>query len=171
MAIGSLAAALRTAGRKEPRLWIMLVALGGFVGASAAAALAPTYLTFAVLLVPVGFTALTAMTVANTLVQTRVDPIMRGRVMALYMAIFMGGTPIGAPIIGWIGEHAGPRWTILVGSIGVGLVLAVVSRLLLKEENVRVSWDTERRPHFDVHSSPRHRRGPQVEEPTPEPAR
>ena len=58
-----------------------------------------------------------------------------------------GGTPIGAPIIGWIGEHAGPRWTILVGSIGVGLVLAVVSRLLLKEENVRVSWDTERRPH------------------------
>ncbi|HPK12875.1 MAG TPA: MFS transporter [Phycicoccus elongatus] len=171
MAIGSLAAALRTAGRKEPRLWIMLVALGGFVGASAAAALAPTYLTFAVLLVPVGFTALTAMTVANTLVQTRVDPIMRGRVMALYMAIFMGGTPIGAPIIGWIGEHAGPRWTILVGSIGVGLVLAVVSRLLLKEENVRVSWDTERRPHFDVHTSPRHRRGPQVEEPTPEPAR
>ena len=117
------------------------------------------------------FTALTAMTVANTLVQTRVDPIMRGRVMALYMAIFMGGTPIGAPIIGWIGEHAGPRWTILVGSIGVGLVLAVVSRLLLKEENVRVSWDTERRPHFDVHTSPRHRRGPQVEEPTPEPAR
>ena len=54
----------------------------GFVG-PALLAPAPTYLTFAVLLVPVGFTALTAMTVANTLVQTRVDPIMRGRVMAL----------------------------------------------------------------------------------------
>ena len=168
MAIGSLTAALRTAGRKEPRLWIMLAALGGFVVASAAAALAPTYVAFAVLLVPVGFTALTAMTVANTLVQTRVDPVMRGRVMALYMAIFMGGTPVGAPLIGWIGEVAGPRWTILVGSLAVLLTLAVVSQRLLREENVQVTWDAANRPHFNVHTTPR---VAPVEESMPESAR
>lgn len=155
MAIGSLTAALRTAGRKEPRLWIMLAALGGFSVTSAAAALAPTYLSFALLLVPVGFTALTAMTVANTLVQTRVDPVMRGRVMALYMAIFMGGTPVGAPLIGWVGQVAGPRWTILVGSVAVAVSLAVVSRLLLREDNVHVTWDADSRPHLSVHTTPR----------------
>jgi len=168
MAVGSLTAALRTAGRKEPRLWIMLAALGGFAVSSTAAALAPNYVAFAVLLVPVGFTALTAMTVANTLVQTRVDPVMRGRVMALYMAIFVGGTPIGAPVIGWIGEVAGPRWTILVGSIAVLLTLAVVSHHLLREENVHVTWDAANRPHFNVHTTPR---VTPLEEPMPESAR
>jgi MFS family permease len=168
MAIGSLTAALRTAGRKEPRLWIMLAALGGFVLASGAAALASTYAAFAVLLVPVGFTALTAMTVANTLVQTRVDPVMRGRVMALYMAIFMGGTPIGAPLIGWIGEVAGPRWTILVGTFAMAMTLVVVARRLLSEENVRVTWATDARPHLIIRTSPRE---PQLEESMPEVAR
>ena len=168
MAIGSLTAALRTAGRKEPRLWIMLAALGGFVLASGAAALAPSYAAFAVLLVPVGFTALTAMTVANTLVQTRVDPVMRGRVMALYMAIFMGGTPIGAPLIGWIGEIAGPRWTILVGTFAMAMTLVVVARRLLSEENVRVTWATDARPHLIIRTSPRE---PQLEESMPEVAR
>ena len=168
MAIGSLTAALRTAGRKEPRLWIMLAALGGFVLASGAAALASTYAAFAVLLVPVGFTALTAMTVANTLVQTRVDPVMRGRVMALYMAIFMGGTPIGAPLIGWIGEIAGPRWTILVGTFAMAVTLVVVARRLLSEENVRVTWATDARPHLIIRTSPRE---PQLEESMPEVAR
>lgn len=170
MAIGSLTAALRTAGRKEPRLWIMLAALGGFVIASAAAALAPTYAVFGLLLVPVGFAALTAMTVANTLVQTRVDPVMRGRVMALYMAIFMGGTPLGAPLVGWIGEVLGARWTILIGSIAVGLSLLVIARLLLREENVSVTWNADSRPHLDVHATPRVPR-PRVEQPTPEASR
>jgi MFS family permease len=55
------------------------------------------------------------------------DPEMRGRVMALYMAVFMGGTPIGAPIIGWVGQTFGARWTILVG----GLVSAVCALVAL----------------------------------------
>ena len=63
------------------------------------------------------------------MVQLRVDPTMRGRVMALYMAIFMGGTPLGAPIIGWIGDVWGPRWTIGIGTIAVGLALVGVSHL------------------------------------------
>ena len=71
----------------------------GFVVATGAAAAAPTYTLFALSLVPVGLSALTALTTANAMVGLRVEPYMRGRVMALYMAIFMGGTPVGAPII------------------------------------------------------------------------
>ena len=52
---------------------------------------------------------------ANATVQLSVAPAMRGRVMALYMMIFMGGTPIGAPIVGWVGETFGARWTLIGG--------------------------------------------------------
>ena len=120
MAIGSLTAALLSARRSQPRLRHLLTALVGFVLATGAAALAPTYLLFALSLVPVGLAALTALTTANAMVQLRVEPYMRGRVMALYMAIFMGGTPVGAPIIGWIGDVWGPRWTIAIGTVAVG---------------------------------------------------
>jgi MFS family permease len=172
MAIGSLTAALMTARRKTPRLRIFLVALVGFTLASAAAALAPTYVTFAILLVPVGLTALTAMTTANTLVQTRVDPVMRGRVMALYMAIFMGGTPVGAPVIGWIGATWGPRWTILIGSIAVGLAVVAILWRLMALENVKVSYEYQRRPRWKVTTAAERSAGrPAVTETMPEAAR
>jgi len=129
MAIGSLAAALLSARRREPRLAVVLLALAGFTVASLLAALAPTYDLFALALVPVGLASLTALTTANSTVQLSVEPHMRGRVMSLYMAILMGGTPIGSPLIGWLGDHAGPRWTIGIGTVMVGLSLLVVVAL------------------------------------------
>ena len=104
MAIGSLSAALLSARRERPRMRVLLLSLAAFVGASGLAALAPTYPLFALSLVPVGLSALTAMTTANAMVQLRSDAAVRGRVMALYTAVFFGGTPIGAPVVGWIGE-------------------------------------------------------------------
>ena len=154
MAIGSLAAALISARRSEPRLRLLLIALVGFVLATAAASLAPSYPLFALALVPVGLSALTALTTANAMVQLRVEPAMRGRVMALYMAIFMGGTPVGAPIIGWIGEVWGPRWTIAIGTVAVALALVGVSIWLGRHENVRVSYESQRRPRFRVTTAP-----------------
>ncbi len=145
MAIGSLSAALLSARRARPRLRVLLVALAGFTVASGLAALAPTYEWFAVALVPCGLAALTAMTTANALVQLSVDPSVRGRVMALYMAIFMGGTPIGAPLIGRLGDWAGPRWTIGVGTIAVGLSVLVVGGWLVRRENGKVGTSTQ--PH------------------------
>ncbi|HOA02203.1 MAG TPA: MFS transporter [Dermatophilaceae bacterium] len=136
MAIGSLSAALLSARRARPRLRVLLVALAGFTVATGLAAVAPTYELFALALIPCGLTALTALTTANTLVQLSVDPAMRGRVMALYMAIFLGGTPIGAPLIGRLGDWAGPRWTIGVGSVAVGLSVVIVGGWLVKRENV-----------------------------------
>lgn len=123
MAIGSLAAALLAARRPQPRLAVVLGGVGTFAVANTVAALAPTYWTFAILLVLVGLTAMTILPTANSLVQLAVEPQMRGRVMALYMAIFMGGTPLGAPVVGWIGAMWGARWTMLVGSIADVLVL------------------------------------------------
>ena len=125
MAIGSVAGALIAARRERPNPRLVIRATLAFGVAASVAALMPGYGWFAVALIPVGLSSLTLMTAANTTVQLSTDPVMRGRVMALYMAIFMGGTPIGAPILGWVGQTFGARWTILVGglvSIVVGLV-------------------------------------------------
>jgi len=94
--------------------------------AYASAGLAPSYLTFALWTPVLGLTALTMITAGNATVQLGTTPMMRGRVMALYMMIFMGGTPVGAPIVGWIGETFGARWTLIGGGLGtiVGVLLA-----------------------------------------------
>jgi MFS family permease len=117
MAIGTLGGALFAVRRKHPRLELVVGAAMAFGVFSVAAALMPTYWTFAASLVLVGVSSLTLMTAANASVQLRTAPEFRGRVMALYLTVFMGGTPVGAPIIGWLGELFGPRWTILVGGL------------------------------------------------------
>jgi MFS family permease len=166
MAIGSLTAALLSARRSRPRLRVLLLALVGFTVATGLAGLAPTYPLFALALVPVGLTALTALTTANAMVQLSVDPAMRGRVMALYMAIFMGGTPLGAPVIGWIGDVWGARWTIGIGTVAVGLTLVVVSVWLARHENVQVSFESRRRPRLRIRTVPE-----RVSQPVPEAVR
>jgi MFS family permease len=150
MAVGSLSAALLSARRPNPRLRILLVAFAAFAVASAAAALAPSYIWFAVLLIPVGLSALTVLTTANSMVQLSVAPAMRGRVMALYMAVFMGGTPLGSPLIGWIGSAWGPRWTILVGSVATGLAVLGAMLYLMRTEEMHVSYHHRDRPRLIV---------------------
>jgi len=150
MAVGSLTAALLSARRARPRLRVLLVALVGFTISTALLATAPTYVLFAVFLVPTGLAALTALTTANAMVQISVDPVMRGRVMALYMAIFMGGTPVGAPVIGWIGDAWGPRWTIGIGTIAVGLSLVAVAVWVARRQNVAVTFQTHDTPRLRI---------------------
>jgi MFS family permease len=162
MAVGSLGGALLAARRSSPRLRVLLLALAGFTVSTLLGALAPTYPLFALALVPMGLSALTALTTANAMVQLAVDAQMRGRVMALYMAVFMGGTPLGAPIIGWIGEAFGARWTIGIGTIAVGLSLVAVAVLLARRENVQVSFASHRRPRFRVTVEPVDRPAPQA---------
>lgn len=150
MALGSLAAALLAARRSRPRLGVLAVALFGFTVSTGLLATAPTFWLFALFLVPTGLSALTALTTANAMVQISVDPMMRGRVMALYMAIFMGGTPLGSPILGWVGDAWGPRWTIAIGTIAVGLSLIAVAVWYLRMDNVSVTVQTHRRPRLRV---------------------
>jgi MFS family permease len=164
MAIGSLAGALLAARRKTPRLRVLLVALAGFTVATAVGSLAPTYEVFALSLVPIGLASLTALTTANAMVQLAVEPQMRGRVMALYMAVFMGGTPLGAPVIGWIGDAFGARWTIGIGALAVGLSLVAVAAYLLRRQNVQVRYQSRRRPRLRITVEP-------AEQPQPEAVR
>ena len=149
MAVGSLSAALMSA-RRHPRMRVLVVALAGFTVSTLLLATAPTFELFAIYLVPTGLAALTALTTANALVQMSVSPIMRGRVMALYMAIFLGGTPIGAPMIGWIGDVWGARWTIAIGTITVGLSVAAVALWFARRHNMAVTFQMQRRPRLRV---------------------
>jgi MFS family permease len=121
LAVGSLIGALLAARRDRARLRVIVLATLGFALASATSVLMPNYWAYAATQVLVGLSIVTMLTTANGYVQTTTEPGLRGRVMALYLAIIMGGTPIGAPIIGWFAAEFGPRAAILVGS-AAGLV-------------------------------------------------
>jgi len=153
MAIGSVLGALLSARRDKPRMRTLVVAAGAFGLACTAAAFAPTYWSFAVVLVFVGLASLTFMTTANALVQTTTSPAMRGRVMALYMAIFAGGTPIGAPIVGGIADAWGPRWAIGVGALSGFVALAIALVWLTRFQHLRLRYDADTRLHLAVTAS------------------
>jgi MFS family permease len=128
MAVGSLTGALMAARRTRIRLRLVAGAALVFGAVEIVAGLVPTYATYVAVVPFLGFTALTMITAANTTMQLATAPGLRGRVMALYLMVFMGGTPLGAPFIGWIGEQFGPRWT-LIGGGGLtilGVLLSVV---------------------------------------------
>ncbi len=132
MAVGSLTGALLAARRGQPRHRLVILAAVGFGLAEIVAGLMPSYIAFLVWLPVLGLGALTMITAANATIQLTVAPALRGRVMALYLMIFMGGTPLGSPIVGWVGETFGARWTLIGGGgmtiVGTLLAVAVFSR-------------------------------------------
>ncbi|SDR85305.1 Predicted arabinose efflux permease, MFS family [Friedmanniella luteola] len=133
MAVGSLAGALLAARRRStPRGRFVVGMALAFGVIEIAAGLMPSYLTYAAILPLLGLAALLTLTAANASVQMTVDSRLRGRVMALYMMVLMGGAPIGAPILGWVGEVFGARWTLIGGgalsTLGVLLCVALLAR-------------------------------------------
>lgn len=129
MAVGSLSGALLAARRVRPRLRLVVGAGVCFAIIQIISGLMPTYLTFAAILPLLGLSALTMVTSANAMIQMTSSPNMRGRVSSLYLMVFLGGTPLGAPFIGWIGETFGARWTLIGGGslslLGIGVVTAL----------------------------------------------
>jgi MFS family permease len=130
MAVGTLSGALFAAGRGKPSLASLLVGAGVFGLGCTLAALAPGYWWFAASLMIVGAAALTFTNGTNSIMQLSTAPAMRGRVMALRVAIALGGTPIGAPIVGWVANHFGPRWALGMGA-AAGLTAALVAVYVL----------------------------------------
>jgi MFS family permease len=126
LAVGSVAGALVAGASGRGRLRLIVLSAAAFGLAQAAAALAPDLLTFVALLAVMGFTNLTFQAIANSSTQLWIDPALRGRVMGLYMLVFVGGTPIGAPIIGAITSAWGPRVGMLICGL-VPLVAAVAA--------------------------------------------
>ena len=115
--------------------------MAGFSVISLASAWSPNFVVFALLMVPIGFCTVTTMVTANTLVQTSLAPGIRGRVMALWMLVVMGGTPVIGPVIGWIGDAWGARWTLLIGAIATGIAFVIGLLYALRNNGWRFpSW-------------------------------
>lgn len=135
LAVGSLGGAVLAARRTRPRARLLVGAALAFGIFEVLAGSMPSYTALALMLVPTGVASLTFTATANSTVQLASDPAMRGRVMGLYMLVFLGGTPIGAPLVGWLAQSIGPRWSLWIGgaasalaALGVATVLAVQAR-------------------------------------------
>jgi MFS family permease len=126
MAVGTIGGAILAAGRDEPRFEALLIGAAIFGVGCALAAIAPNYWLFAGALVVIGVAALTFTNATNSLMQLSTEPAMRGRVMAIRLGVALGGTPIGAPIVGWIADNFGPRWALGVGATS-GFAAAIVA--------------------------------------------
>ncbi|MGA4508789.1 MFS transporter [Propionibacteriaceae bacterium G1746] len=144
MGVGALVAALVSARRDRPRMRYVLLALGGFGVLMLVSGLTPTYALFAASMVPIGFFAVTVLISANALVQTSVSPEMRGRVMSVWGAVILGGTPLVSPVVGWLGDAIDPRWTVIGPAIPVIITFVVVSLWIMRHDHMRLRFDPSR---------------------------
>jgi MFS family permease len=126
MAVGSIGGALYTGARRSPTMRFMILTAFGFGVATLAAASAPTIALAALLLIPVGVMSMAYIATANSTLQLNSPPILRGRVMAVYSLLFLGGTAIGGPIAGWVTQAFGAR-----AGLGFGAVLSVLAAAAL----------------------------------------
>src|SRR5690606_21490634 len=124
------AGSLFAASQRRARLGTIIVCVLGFSVMSAFLALSPDLVTFGIALVLVGAASLAMTTLANAYVQVTAAPDMRGRVLGIYLGVFMGATPVGAPVIGMISNSVGPRWSIAIAVLA-GLVAATIALVWL----------------------------------------
>ncbi|WP_112465501.1 MFS transporter [Streptomyces triticisoli] len=157
MAVGSLGGALLAARRGTARLRLLIAAAAAFGALEIVAAMAPSYWLFALLMAPIGIFGLTVNVTANTAVQMATDPAMRGRVMALFMMVFMGGTPLGAPLVGWITDVYGARAGFAFGGVVSLAAAATIGLVLARVGGLRLSFGWNR-GHPRVGLVPRGRR-------------
>jgi MFS family permease len=143
-AVGSVAGALMAAGRDKPRI-VLLVAGAAMLGVGfILAAVMPNYWLFGGVLVLIGVATQTFTTTSVGAMQMSTDPEMRGRVMAILMAIALGGMPIGSPIVGWVADTYGPRWAMGVGGAAAVIATLIGLRFLIKHHGLRLHTDDGR---------------------------
>ncbi|WP_213454158.1 MFS transporter [Rhizomonospora bruguierae] len=141
LAGGALAGALAGSGRRgRPSAYVVLAAAVAFGALETVAGFAPTFWLVAALLVPTGFFMVYFAQAANQRVQLGTDAAYRGRVMSLYVLVFLGTTPIGAPFIGWWAEHFGAPSSVWLGGVLSLLagVVALVWQLRRRRERLRL---------------------------------
>ncbi len=145
VAIGSLTGSLLAARRPRPRLRFVVGAGLAFCVVQVVSGLVPTYLTYAIVMPFIGLTVLTTVTTANALIQLTSAPVMRGRVAALYLMVFLGSTPAGAPFIGWVAEIYGPRVALVVSGVLAGTGIAACAAWFLRHDSRPLARLRERR--------------------------
>jgi MFS family permease len=138
-AVGALGGALLAARRARPGMRLLLTTAVSFGVLEAAAGLMPTFGSFLTLLVPTGAVLLMFTTTANSSTQLGTDPAVRGRVMGLYMLVFLGGAPLGSPLVGWAAQQFGPRMSLITGglisaaaAVGIAFALARADGVTLR---------------------------------------
>jgi MFS family permease len=132
MAIGTISGALAAAGRDKPKFGTLLLGTGVFGIGCTLAALSSGYWWFAAALAVIGVAALTFTNATNSIMQLSTRPSMRGRVMAIRVGVALGGTSIGAPIVGWVTNHFGPRWSLGIGAVSAFLAALVATSMMAK---------------------------------------
>ncbi|MGI9093858.1 MAG: MFS transporter [Mycobacteriales bacterium] len=151
IAVGSLGGALVSSRRSvRPRLRLLLGAAFAFGLLETTSALMPTYLLFAIVLMPTGLAALLFTTAANSSMQIGAGPRMRGRVMALYLLAFMGGAPFGSFFIGWLAQATSPRASIALGGLASMGAAVVLGLALARREGITVEPRPSPLPHLHL---------------------
>lgn len=125
LAVGSMTGALIVARSTRPRLSVIIVAAATIAVGATLAALAPTVTIFVVLYPILGLGAILMIATTNSYLQVSTEDAFRGRVMAIYSTVVIGGTPFGSPLVGFVANALGPRWAIGVAAIG-GLTAALI---------------------------------------------
>jgi MFS family permease len=138
LAVGALVGALLAARRQHPGITLLLVTSFAFGVLEVLNGLMPTFWTFLIVLFPVGVAMLTFTTAANTATQLSTTADMRGRVMGLYLLVFLGGAPFGSPLAGWVGQAFGPRISLIAGGLISAGAAAAVALLLARSRQVRM---------------------------------
>jgi MFS family permease len=136
MAVGSVIGALASGARGRVSAPILVVAATGFGVLELLAAIAPTLPLQVLALIPLGAVSVTFSAGVNSTMQLAVTPAMRGRVMALYSVVFLGSTPIGAPLVGWLAQIAGPRAGMALGA-AAALAAAALAAIAYGRTNDR----------------------------------
>ena len=142
LAVGTLSGALVAARRTKPaRLRHFLAGALAFGVFEVVVGVMPTFWLVAVVLIPVGVANIMFTTSAMNIMQLSVDSQMRGRVMGIYMLCFLGGTPIGSPLLGWLAQVTDPRAPLIVGGAISAIAVAVCGLLLMRAGHMRPSLD------------------------------
>lgn len=148
LASGALIGALISAARRKPTKMLLIGSAGSFGALALTASLVPSYPVFAALLVPIGASSITFISTANAILQLRSDPAMRGRVMALHGLVFLGSTPFGGPLVGWISQVWGPRVGLALGGAAAAAIASAAFFVLKRpsiEDRLRVIVPLRRR--------------------------
>jgi MFS family permease len=138
MGLGSVSGALASSARNRVTPRLLVIAAMGFGVAELAVAAAPVLWLQLMALALLGAVSVTFAATTNSLLQLSVEPALRGRVMSLYTVVFLGSTPIGAPLVGWMAQAAGPRSGLLLGAVAA-LVTGLVARIAFARAEVSLA--------------------------------
>jgi MFS family permease len=138
MGVGAVAGGLYSASRRKTSMKSLIVIAFLFGCIMLLASVTPNLLVASIVMIPLGFFSINFNTLSNSMLQIHSKAEMRGRILSLWSIAFLGTTPIGGPIIGYIGEHFGARWGLTVGGIAAIMAGVVVYFLRKKEDKEKI---------------------------------